>query len=72
MSRHLRVLRESGLVETDGGAAAPDDARVRTYRLRRAPFAGLRKWLDDVERFWTMELDAFAAYAERTRGKRKP
>ncbi|MCW5804063.1 MAG: winged helix-turn-helix transcriptional regulator [Deltaproteobacteria bacterium] len=70
MSRHLRVLRESGLVETDGGAT-PDDARVRTYRLRREPFSALRRWLEDVERFWTLELGAFADYAERTRARKR-
>jgi DNA-binding transcriptional ArsR family regulator len=68
MSRHLKVLRQSGLVETDG-EATPDDARVRTYRLRREPFSSLRRWLEDVERFWALELDAFKAHAEATRGK---
>ena len=32
----------------------------------------LRKWLDEVETFWASELDAFKAYAERTRGRKKP
>lgn len=67
MSRHLRVLRASGLVEE-----APDeaDARARVYRLRHEPFTALRRWLDDVERFWSLELDAFKEYAEKTRGKK--
>jgi DNA-binding transcriptional ArsR family regulator len=65
MSRHLRVLRQSGLVEEQHEG---DDARVRTYRLRQAPFRDLRRWLDDVEKFWTRELESFAAHAERTRG----
>lgn len=65
MSRHLRVLRASGLVEE---GPQVEDARVRTYRLRHAPFASLRKWVEEVEAFWTLELDAFKAYAERTRG----
>lgn len=67
MSRHLRVLRGSGLVEEDSLA---EDARVRVYRLRPEPFAGLRDWLDEVESFWTDQLTAFKAHAERTRGKR--
>ena len=46
MTRHLRLLRESGLVYEDG---LREDARVRVYRLRRAPFSALRKWLDEVE-----------------------
>lgn len=61
MSRHLRVLRQAGLVEE---ASQEDDARVRIYRLRREPFAGLRDWLDDVEGFWTDQLTAFKHHAE--------
>jgi DNA-binding transcriptional ArsR family regulator len=68
MSRHLRVLRETGLVEEDH---AGEDARVRTYRLRHQPFAALRKWLEEVESFWTNQLDAFAKHAEKTRGRAK-
>jgi len=67
MSRHLRVLRQSGLVEEDHEG---DDARVRTYRLRQRPFRALRRWVEDVEAFWASELDAFREHAERTRGKR--
>jgi DNA-binding transcriptional ArsR family regulator len=68
MSRHLRVLRTSGLVEEDHQG---EDARVRVYRLRQEPFAALQRWLDDVESFWSGELQAFKHYAERTRGKAK-
>jgi len=64
MSRHLRVLRLHGLVEEEHSGA---DARVRTYRLRKQPFRGLRRWLDEVEIFWTRELDAFRQLAEQTR-----
>jgi DNA-binding transcriptional ArsR family regulator len=63
MSRHLRVLRTAGLVTADEG---PDgDARQRVYRLRRAPFADLRTWLDEVEGFWTDQLASFKEYVER-------
>jgi len=68
MSRHLRTLRQSGLVEEDHGG---EDARVRVYRLRREPFGELRGWLEDVEAFWAAELDSFKTHAERTRGKAK-
>ena len=68
MSRHLRVLRESGLVEE---TALPDDARVRVYQLRPEPLGRLRDWLDDVETFWADQLGAFKAHAERTRGGRR-
>jgi DNA-binding transcriptional ArsR family regulator len=62
MSRHLRVLRQSGLVEESHEG---DDARVRLYRLRPEPFGALRRWVDEVESFWTRELQAFKRYAER-------
>jgi DNA-binding transcriptional ArsR family regulator len=67
MSRHLRVLRTTGLIEP---ANDDTDLRARVYRLRPEPFAALRTWLEEVERFWTLELGAFKAYAERTRGKK--
>jgi len=66
MSRHLRVLRTSGLIEP---ASDDADARAKIYRLRPEPFGELRSWLEDVERFWTLELGAFKAHAERTRKK---
>jgi DNA-binding transcriptional ArsR family regulator len=61
MSRHLRVLRQAGLVEE---ASPDDDARLRVYRLRREPFITLREWLDDIEGFWTDQLSAFKRHAE--------
>lgn len=68
MSRHLRVLRRTGLVEEQGHA---DDARVRIYRLRPEPFSEMRRWLDQVEAFWEGELEAFKAHAEKARGGRR-
>jgi DNA-binding transcriptional ArsR family regulator len=68
MSQHLRVLRGGGLIEeTDEG----EDARVRLYRLRPEPFAELHGWLGEVEAFWSAELAAFKAHAERPRGRRR-
>ena len=69
MSRHLRVLRTSGLVEEGG---LPEDARVRVYRLRAEPFGELRAWLDEIEAFWADQLGAFKAHAEQTRGAKRP
>lgn len=60
MSRHLRVLRASGLVAVQ---ALDGDARVRVYQLRAQPFTALRAWLDQVEAFWSEQLDAFSEYA---------
>jgi DNA-binding transcriptional ArsR family regulator len=62
MSRHLRVLRRTGLVEEEG---LDDDARVRVYRLRPERFAAIRGWLDEVESYWADQLAAFKAHAER-------
>ena len=68
MSRHLRVLRTTGLVEAEGVDA---DARLRLYRLRPEPFAALRAWLDQVQAFWDEQLAAFKDHAERQlKGKR--
>jgi DNA-binding transcriptional ArsR family regulator len=69
MSRHLRVLRTSGLVQDE---RIDEDARVHIYRLRPEPFAALRVWLDQVEAFWTDQLDAYRAHVERTLGGTNP
>jgi DNA-binding transcriptional ArsR family regulator len=62
MSKHLRILRTSGLVEEERDER---DSRVRLYRLRPEPFADLQTWLAEVQRFWNDQLEAFKAYAER-------
>jgi len=68
LSRHLRVLRRSGLIEEEG---VDQDARVRIYHLRQAPFAELRGWLDEVESFWTGQLAAFQSHVQRAKGRTK-
>jgi len=68
LSRHLRVLRRSGLIEESG---IEQDARVRLYRLRPERFAIVRAWLEEVEAFWAAELSAFKAHAERPRPRRR-
>ena len=67
LSRHLRVLRESGLVAE---TVLEADARVRLYSLEREPFDALRSWIEDLEAFWTDQLASFKAHAERTRAAR--
>lgn len=62
ISRHLRVLRATGLVEA---RVLDEDARVRVYQLRAEPFTALRAWLDQVEAFWTEQLGAFSDYAKK-------
>jgi DNA-binding transcriptional ArsR family regulator len=67
LSRHLRVLRQCGLVDGDG---VDDDARHKVYRLRPERFAELRRWLDEIEGFWIDQLGAFAAHVEKKKGRR--
>ena len=65
MSRHLRTLRQCGLV---GEAHDGFDARVRVYHLRPEPMADLRRWLEETERLWSEQLTAFKAHLERGEG----
>lgn len=61
MSRHLKALKESGLVEE----SHPEfDARVRIYALRPEPMVHLLHWLEDAERLWSEQLRAFKAHLE--------
>lgn len=61
MSRHLKVLRDTDLVEE----SSPDfDARVRIYSLRTGATAGLRTWLEAVEQGWAEQLTALKAHIE--------
>jgi DNA-binding transcriptional ArsR family regulator len=61
MSRHLRVLRRSGLVRE---TIREQDARERVYELQPRPFVELQQWLAEVEAFWGEQLEAFRAHAE--------
>lgn len=61
LSRHLRVLRQAGLISEEVDAT---DARSRLLRLDPAPLAGVRGWLDEVSHFWTGQLGAFVAHTE--------
>jgi len=63
MSRHLRTLRRSGIVEEDSD---PFDARVRIYRLRAESMADLKAWLEETERLWSEQLLAFRRHLERS------
>lgn len=61
MSKHLRHLRQAGLVEE----SHPDfDARVRIYALRSAGFTALRDWLAQTEASWETQLAAFKRHVE--------
>ena len=64
-SRHLKVLRQGGVVED---MHPEDDARVRVYRLRPEPFAELHAWVERIESFWAIQLEAFNDHVDTSRG----
>ncbi|HEY9028935.1 MAG TPA: metalloregulator ArsR/SmtB family transcription factor [Burkholderiaceae bacterium] len=73
MSRHLRVLRQAGVIHEVGAAGPDDDARARTYRLEAQPLADLQSWLGEVQAFWNVQMLSFRKQAERVareRGRR--
>ena len=65
VSKHLRVLREAGMV------TVRIEAQQRRYRLRSEPLAEVDAWLAPYRRFWGERLGAFDRYldgAEGTKG----
>jgi DNA-binding transcriptional ArsR family regulator len=65
VSRHLRVLREHGLVQ------ARADGQRRVYSLDPAPLAELDAWLARYRGFWTNRLDALDTEIRRRRKERR-
>ena len=63
VSRHLRVLREAGLVEVR------QEAQRRVYSLRPEPLAEVDEWLGQYRSLWEQRLDAL--HTEVARGKRE-
>lgn len=61
LSRHLRVLRQAGLVTQQAG---DPDARARPIRLQPEQLGAVRHWLESVEAFWADQLVAFKRHAE--------
>jgi DNA-binding transcriptional ArsR family regulator len=58
VSKHLRVLREAGLVEVR------PDGRQRWYRLRAQPLAEVDEWLEPYREHWSGRLDALERHLE--------
>ncbi len=69
LTRHLRILRESHLVDEVVDEA---DGRARVYRLRRETFTRLRTWVDQIELLWQEQLESFAAHVQKQTGGRRP
>jgi DNA-binding transcriptional ArsR family regulator len=70
VSKHLRVLRDAGLVESTV------DAQRRLYHLKPEPLEELDAWLAPFRRFWSAHIDALERHLDRmdrpTRTRKKP
>ncbi len=65
VSRHLRVLREAGLVHSRV------DGQRRVYSIDARPLAELDAWLEPYRRFWVQRLDALDTEIRRGRRNRR-
>ncbi len=59
VSKHLRVLREAGFVESTV------DAQRRLYRLKPEPLREVDAWLAPFRRFWAAHVDALERHLDR-------
>ena len=59
VSKHLRVLREAGFVES------MVDAQRRLYRLKPGPLREMDTWLAQFRRFWSAHVDALERHLDR-------
>jgi DNA-binding transcriptional ArsR family regulator len=61
VSRHLRMLRETGLVEARG------EAQRQLYSLRREGVDEIGEWIDALRAFWSQRLDALDKHTRPTK-----
>ena len=59
VSKHLRVLRDAGFVESTV------DAQRRLYRLKPEPLREMDSWLAQFRRFWSVHVDALERHLDR-------
>src|SRR6478609_8391205 len=59
VSKHLRVLRDAGFVES------AIDAQRRVYRLKPEPLQEIDAWLAPFRRFWSAHVDALERHLDR-------
>lgn len=59
VSKHLRVLREAGFVESTV------DAQRRLYQLKPERFQELNSWIEQFRQFWSPHVDALESYLDR-------
>lgn len=65
VSKHLRVLRDAGLVDVRV------DAQRRIYRVRAEPLRALDEWLEPYRRLWSSRLDALERHLDATTDQRE-
>lgn len=65
VSKHLRVLKEVGLVSVRGSG------RQRLYKLNADRLKPIHDWVKDFERFWTESLDRLAEYLDELQAQEK-
>lgn len=63
VSKHLRVLRDSGLVDVRV------DAQRRVYRLRPEPLQEVDAWIEPYRRLWDQRLDRLERHLQRMKDK---
>jgi DNA-binding transcriptional ArsR family regulator len=66
VSKHLRVLRDAGLVQSTV------DAQRRLYRLNPEPLAEMDAWLAQFRRLWSARIDALERYLDRKSHSKSP
>lgn len=66
VSKHLRVLADSGIVTVE------PLARQRIYQLEAEPFEAMAGWVDSFEQVWESRLDSLGDYLESLEAERKP
>ena len=66
VSKHLRVLADSGIVSVE------PLARRRVYHLEAEPFEAIAGWVDSFEQLWETRLDSLGQYLESLEAERKP
>ena len=65
VSKHLRILREAGLVRSR------QDGRARLYRIEAGKLRDVFDWVSLFEQFWDDKLDALGEYLDKKQAKQK-
>ncbi len=65
VSKHLRVLREAGIVQVRA------EAQQRVYELRPEPFEQLESWVSSFRRLWERRLDSLDEYVQQMKRDQK-